>query len=459
MITRGVAGAGGEGRWAFVTRPGPWFWILVGLGLVVRLYLAIATAGTPDVTIWTRHARAVTQDGLIAHYALDPEFNHPPVIGWAMSRLRQVAQRVDITFPSVYRSLVALVDLASAFLIVRVLRGSRWRYLAAGAYCVAPVALVLGAQHGNTDAVLAAGLLGATLLAAGGRPVATGVLIGLLASIKIPGLFAAPALGFAFPRWRDRVVCALVALAVAAPPYLWAVSEASRFARLNRGLDLGGGNFVVQRIFMYRGYLMKVRGEKKIKGDGMRERTPPVWIWGLKNFAARALGSRDRTWPGWARWWLGNSHAVALPLMLLFGFLRRRERSAPAIAMTIAGTYAIFYALVETWATQYFAWSMPFWMLAGLPFAVASNLIAGGYIYCYYAFQSREWLLRAAWAGSVTAADWTVSLTILRDLAVLVFLVFGAYWFARALRDELRLWRFARSISSLNVDPGTRDPR
>jgi hypothetical protein len=318
LITRGVAWAGGEERWAFVARPGPWFWILVTLGLVARVYLATATAGTPDVLIWTRHARGITQDGLIAHYAFDPEFNHPPVMGWAMARLGKLAQRVSIEFQSVYRPLIALVDLASAFLILRVLRGSRWRYLATAAYCVAPVTLILGAQHGNTDALLAAGLLGATLLAAGGRPVATGALIGLLASIKIPGLFAAPALAFAFPRWRDRVVCALVALAIAAPPYLWAFSEASRFAGLDR--EPGGGNFVVQRIFMYRGYLMGVKSGRKVKGEVNRERAPRVWIWGLKNFAARALDTRDRAWPGWAQWWLSHSHVVALPLMLCSDF-------------------------------------------------------------------------------------------------------------------------------------------
>jgi hypothetical protein len=108
---------------------------------------------------------------------------------------------------------------------------------------------------------------------------------------------------------------------------------------------------------------------------------------------------------------------------------------------------------VETWATQYLAWSMPFWMLAGLPFAVASNLIAGGYIYWYYAFRSQDWLLRARWAKSVTAADWTLTLTILRDLAVLMFLAFAAYWFARAVRDELRAWRLSSSVSSPTVDP------
>jgi len=444
LITSGLARAGGEGRWAFLTRPGPWFWTLVALGLAARVFLATSTHGSTDVKIWSRHAEGIAQHGLIALYALDPLFNHPPVAGWAMSRVEKVAKRVGIAFSSLYRLLIALVDLASAFLILRVLRGSRWRYLAAAAYCVAPVALVLGAQHGNTDALVAAGLLGATLLAARRQPVATGVLIGLLGCIKIPGVFAGPALGLAFPRWRDRVVCALVALAIAAPPYVWAFSQARRFAALNPEIELGSGNFVAERILLYRGLLIRVRGE------------PPVWIWGLKNLAARALGPRDQTWPRWARWWLDHCHAVALPLMLLFGFLRRRENSAPAIAMTVAGTYTIFYALVETWATQYFAWSMPFWMLAGWPFAVASNVIAGGYIYLYYVFRTQDWLLRPRWGKWLTAADWPVILTVLRDLAVLMFLAFAVYWFARAVRDEVRAWRRPAGPARLSLDRETR---
>jgi Glycosyltransferase family 87 len=434
LTSVGALHAGGDGRWAFLTRPGPWFWILVALGLVARVLLATATAGTPDVRLWRNHAHQVAQNGLIAHYAFDRSFVHPPPIAWAMSRLERLSRRVGVAFESLYRLIIALVDFASAFLILCVLRGSRWRYLACAAYCVTPVALILGAQHGNTDALVAAGLLAATLLASRRRPVATGALIGLVACVKIPGLLAAPALGFALPRWRDRIVCALVALAIAAAPYAWLIAQAGRLAERHAGIELGSRRVALEHVLMYHGYVMKMKGE------------PSVWLWGPKNFVALVYGANSQRWPRWAWWWLHHSHAVALPLVLLFAFLRRRAKSAPAIATTIAGSYAIIYALVETWATQYLAWSTPFWMLAGWPFAVASNVFAGAYIYGYYAFRGQDWLLRPRWVRDLTSADWPAYLTVLRDLAVLVFLAFAVYWLARALFDELRAWHPARPV-------------
>jgi hypothetical protein len=35
-------------------------------------------------------------------------------------------------------------------------------------------------------------------------------------------------------------------------------------------------------------------------------------------------------------------------------------------------------------------------------------------------------------------------LTVLRDLALLMFLAFAVFWFARAVRDELRAWQRSR---------------
>src|SRR5262249_43943105 len=153
-----------------------------------------------------------------------------------------------------------------------------------------------------------------------------------------------------------------------------------------------------------------------------------IWLWGLKNFGLPVFGPHLGQWPRLAQWWVHHSHVIALPLMFLYGFLRRREQRAPAIALTIAATYAIFYGLVETLAIHYFAWSAPFWMLAGWPFAAAANLVAGGYDYGFHAYRSGDWLLRPAWGRPVTDADWPASLTVLRDLALLVFLAFGLYW-------------------------------
>jgi len=421
-----------SGRWSFLTRPGPWFWVLVAAGLSARIFLAVATHGTEDARLWTAHASGVAEHGLIRHYAREAQFNHPPAIAWAMARLWELSSSLGLEFRVAYRLPVALVDLLSAFLIVRVLRDSRWRWVAAGLYCIAPVACVLAAQHGNTDALIAACLLGCTLFAAERRPIATGALLGLCAWIKLPGLIAAPALVFVFPRWRDRALCSAVALAVASSTYVGPLIEAARFAASHPRAVPSGGNVVWERVFLYRGYFLQIDGE------------PPIWVWGLKNFLLRALGDDVRAWPTWAVWWCWNNSKIALPLIVVYGFLRRREHTALGIAATIAGTYAIFYALIEAWAFQYFAWSMPFWMLAGWRYATLSNVFGGGYIYAFYAFASGDWLLRPEWRP-LTVADWPVELVWLRDAAVVTFLAFAATWFAKAVATEFAAWRARRA--------------
>ena len=214
-----------RGRWAFLQRPGAWFWALVLFGVGARIFLAIATHGTEDVSRVVRARFACRGPRSGHHYFLDPELNHPPASTWAMSRLWKLARALHVRFRTLFRLVVGLADLVSALLIWRILRESPWRWLASGAYCAAPVAFVLAAYHGNTDCLDRCCLLGCTLFTAQRRPIATGVLLGVSAWIKLPGLLAAPAIGFAFPRWRDRVLCAVTALVVGASTYVGPLSR------------------------------------------------------------------------------------------------------------------------------------------------------------------------------------------------------------------------------------------
>ena len=403
-----------EGPFEFLSRPGPWVWGLVAAGVLVRLFLALRTAGTTDVLIWTEHASGVARDGLMAHYRADPSFNHPPFISWFMAGLWTIAQAVGIPFEALYRSVVASIDLGSAFLLLRLLAGSRYRWLAFGLYCVAPAALILSAQHGNTDAILACALLGCCLLAGAGRPVLCGIVLGLSLWIKLPALVAAPAIGFAFPRWRDRLVCATVTLAVATAGFVPAFL-----------IDLP---IVWERVFGYRGLYIRTLSN------------PPIFVWGMKNLCIPLFGHDFRLWPAWAIWRIDNANPIALALITVYAFLRRRHNGALGLAQTLAASFALFYGGIETWTFQYFAWSVPFWFTRGASFAVCTNLIAGGYIYGLYAFVCGDWLLRPTWDFEGHPL-WPAWLLLLRDGALLTFLGFGLWWFAKAVGEEARARR------------------
>ena len=410
-----------------------WLWIAVAMGVLARLYLALVSAGTMDVASWTLHAAGVAHEGLAMHYARAPEFNHPPVISVVMSWLWQFSQRWGIAFESLYRVPVALADLGCAWMLWIALREQRGRALAVALYCVAPVALTLAGQHGNTDALIGCCLFGCVLLASSGHAVLTGVLLGMSAWIKLPGLLASPAIGFALPRWRDRFVCAAVALAVAACGFLPTYFQAENLRAEHTAQIPAGINVMWERVFGYQGWYIHTTGN------------PPTFIWGMKNLFFRAFGDDPNQWSKAALWWLDprqtpivdRSRTVALALMFVFAFLRRRERSAVGLGATIALSFAIFYGLVEVWTFQYFAWSMALWMLAGPRFALGAHVLGGGFLYAVYAFVCGDWLLRTKW-DFVGHPYWPAWLTTWRDAACLFFVLFGLFAFVRAVAVEIR---------------------
>jgi hypothetical protein len=400
--------------------PGLWYWALVLVGATLRYFLATQTRGTQDCELWTQHAEGIAARGLIPYYAAEPLFNHPPFVGWVMARLGEVASAWGIEFRDLYRPIVATFDLLNIALVWLVLRENRLRWLVSGLYAVAPIALVLAGYHGNTDAVIATCLLGCVLLASSNRPILTGIVLGLSAWIKLPGLIAAPTIGFALPSWRDRILCALVALTVGSAGYAPAWMQASDYLAANSAPGLDQANLVGERVLGYQGRHVRTLGD------------PPTYIWGMKNFLLPLLADPRTGPPMLLRWWLDQSHWLALAVLWIFAFLRRRERTAVGLATTLAGTFVLFYGLVETCTWQYFAWSMPLWLIAGIGFGTTCHTVSGGYVYALYAYVTGDLLLRPEW-DFVGHPDWPTGLLWARNLAVLGCLALGMTAFGRAL--------------------------
>jgi hypothetical protein len=412
-------------RW--LTRPGAWFWIAVAIGVAARLYLAFASVGTEDAALWMVHGSQASEHGLMRCYAGNPLFIHPPPISWTMARLWDLSVALDIRFHHLLRAVLTLVDVANAFLILRVLSTSPWRWIATAGYCLAPAAILLSGQHGNTDPAIAMLLLCAALCVGSARALAAGAVVGLAAWVKIPGLLAAPAIVLAFPRWRQRIACAATAAVGAAAPFALAAWQAENFAAAHPRW-LHGRNVVLERVFQYRGLEIGIPGESA------------SWMWGLRNFSARAFGADPSAWPAWVRAWHAHNEVAALTLCLAFAFLRRRATTAREVAITLTGTYAIFFACIDNWATQYLAWCLPFAVLAGWRTALLVHLVAGGYVYGLYAWVTQDWLVRGPWRYALRTG-WPTWLIVMRDAAVLAFAVLAAVAIVRAAKDEIAFWR------------------
>jgi arylsulfatase A-like enzyme len=400
-----------EGRWAFLRRPGAWWLAALALGAAARVFFVLASEGTYDVGIWEGHARGVAERGLIDTYEHGNRFNHPPPIGLLIGFLHGLAARLGVDFAVLLRAPFALLDAGTALLLLRILRGHPARWALSALYWLHPLAILYSGYHGNTDSAVAFFLLGATVAATGTRgnrgAVAAGVCLGLGAWVKLPVVLGAPALFFALPGRGQRLRLAAAASVVALVGFAPALAE-----------DAGR---VVQSVFLYGGQNL--------------QSTAGVKVWGLQNlwpepasmpYAVR--GGYAAFLAGLARW---NALIATLPLLVL-AWLRRGERSPAAVGATIGLCYATFYALTNAWAFQYFAWSLPCWLLLGRRSAWALSVAATLYIWALYMWLTGHPLLLGEW-DFVGHRHWPFPILLLRDACVLVFLAVGAAGFGAAL--------------------------
>src|SRR5262245_50081887 len=180
-------------------RPGAWFWLALALGAALRIWLVAATDGTFDVAIKAVHGRSVASFGVLGTYARSEIMNHPPLMARTFAALLSLAEQSDVPFRVWLRAPLAALDLATALLLLHLLRASRWRFVAAAAYWLHPLALLLSAYHGNTDSAVACFALLSMAGAVAGRPALAGSALGLGLWVKLPALVAAPGLCLALP--------------------------------------------------------------------------------------------------------------------------------------------------------------------------------------------------------------------------------------------------------------------
>jgi hypothetical protein len=400
-------------RLAFLRAPGAWLWIAVAVGAALRAFFVLATQGTDDVPIWQSHAGWIHQYGLVGYYARSEVFNHPPFIGYALSKLWELAKAFDVPFRIPLRAPFALLDLGSAWLVYRLFHGSPWRYAAAMAYWLNPLAILYSSYHGNTDSAVAFFMLLAVLAASRGSALAAGVALGVGLWIKLPVILCAPAIFCWLRGGRERAVFAASASLVGASTYL--------------GTALEAPDLLWARVIAYPGRAMSAP-------DGT-----PIWgVWSVFGLAP----APSTAWPAALRSIIDahlahNTLVCVLPILLL-AWLRRRERDARGLGVTVCASLLIFQGFTNNlWAWQYLAWLVPFLLFPGPGFAALATLVLGGYVYTAYAvFCGSPWLI-GKWGFGATL-HWPAALVALRDAAVLFCFAAGWGYLGAAL---LREWR------------------
>ena len=388
----------------------------------MRIFLLLASEGTLDVEIWQSHAKTLMEVSVVDYYRGGRfTFNHPPPMGLAASALLTLSEGTGIGFPFLLRLPFALLDALTALLLFQCLSRTKnhglhnARYALASLFWLSPLAAILSAYHGNTDASVAFFLMAATLCLARGNPAWAGALLGLSLWIKIPGVIALPVLLLSMPEWRDRFRFCLAMVGVSLVGYLpWLLQD---------------GAAVIGSVFLYKGLMIQTAAG-----------TP---IWGLQVFypdpaelSPLASDVFRRMRAGYYQW----NTVIALGPVVVHALLRDRPRNVETILAGIAGSYLIFYGLTNFWAFQYLAWSLPFWAILGFRIGFFAHLLSFLYIYGLYAWLCGSPLLLGEW-DFIGKSNWPDSLLIVRDINVLFFFGSALYLLARAASEFWARWR------------------
>jgi len=392
---------------------GRWFWGALLVGAALRLYFIFFTGGSYDVDVWQGHATALNERELASYYRAGTyQFNHPPPVSLFISKLLPLSRATGIPFAALLRFPFALFDLASVWLILRLLSDRRDAHEIAAVFWLHPLAILYSSYHGNTDSAVACFLLACTYAVVRGHGAAAGAILALSLWVKIPGLLAGPALLLALPNLRERTrFCAAgaVVVSIGYGPALLTDARA-----------------LIDAVLLYPGLPIHT--------------SSGVTIWGLQNFlpdpaslpqALRLplLDLREASTEY-------NTLICVVPICI-FAWLRRHAKDTIGVSGTIAGSYALLYGLTNFWAFQYLAWSIPFWLIGSRVFALSASTFATVYVYGAYAWLCGGPLLLGSW-DFIGKPDWPFWLVAARNAANAFFLISGLYLLVDAIADEVR---------------------
>lgn len=392
------------------TRPGIWFWFVIPIGAALRLYLVFFTQGTRDVELWQEHASAVRDFGLIGYYHASKEANHPPFISYAESILLRAADAAGVPYRIFLRLPFALLDAATTVFIALVLTGNRRRWLLTALYWVNPLAIILSAYQGNTDSAIPFFLLLCIWLLSKGNLAGAAIALGISLWIKIPGILALPALVLLIQNWSKRLWFVVAAGIVAIISYL--------------PILVADPQIVIANVLGYHGRQIYTTGR--------------IPVWGTKVLLFSFIAPPEK-WPEQLHapvlFLINHSWQLALILALLLVCLRRSNRSVPEVCATIGMLYVVIYGFSDSWAFQYFAWSLPFWFFLPTWFFSSATALGTAYIYSlYWLLCGNAWLLgKWDFAGH---PYWPPGLLWIRNVTVLFFFISACVFLTLAARNQ-----------------------
>jgi 4-amino-4-deoxy-L-arabinose transferase-like glycosyltransferase len=338
-------------------------WVALAAASLLKLYLALTTAGTIDAAGFADHLAKIEQLGGLGAYrvrgAFDNPFNSPPFMIHALRAMGWLAQTTHLPFPFWLRLPSILADAGSFLITSRMLarlwpaRDLTWPLLLVA---LSPVSIMLSGYHGNTDSLMIFFVLLAVYLCERGSSAwAVGLAFGAALNIKAVPLMFAPAVLLYFPHARRRLKFLSAAIGLwltASLPYV-----------------LQDPLLVARTVFGY----------ESIYGH-----------WGWTYFLARLLPDtlayahppHDVIGPHAVYATVGKCVLLALIVASSF-WMNRRGRKVP-LFIQCGLLIALFLTLTPGFGSQYLVWLMPWIAVLAVWTMLAYQLAAASYLFFGY---------------------------------------------------------------------------
>src|SRR5688572_22629757 len=132
-------------------------------GTALRLLLSWISRGSNDIAAWQEFAEQISEHGVIWMYGHVRLWNHPPLMGYLVQGLFDLASVTGWRFPPTFKLVPIGADLLSAFLVFGVWFRRNGDFAAAlralAVFSLSLNAILVSAYHGNTDSLVGALIL------------------------------------------------------------------------------------------------------------------------------------------------------------------------------------------------------------------------------------------------------------------------------------------------------------
>ncbi len=377
--------------------------VALGLGTLLKLWLAATTYGSNDVYAYERFALWGSALGVdIYHAAWD--FNHPAMMLHVLRGMEWLTEWSGWPFAWWLRGIAAAADVGTLLLTGALLADSREPAVTTRALvlaALAPVMILVAGYHGNTDSMMLLFVVAAIWLAERDKsPVLVGVVLGLAMGIKIVPIILIPAFFLHQPWWGRRFAFAGALAGTMLLTWLPFLAQ--------------DPVIIAQHVLGYRSldgiwgipYLLRI-----VAPDGS---------------ALRALLAA-----------IPLSGALLLVLscgaVTLWMHLRLRER--PRLFTQVGLVVALFIAGSSGFGVQYLLWLVPFTVALGTVPAVLFHATTGGFLFAVYDFWAggRPWYL----SDSNLMGGWPAAVEPLQLMAWMASVAVLALYL-RWVRDDAR---------------------